>query len=257
MAQLSWLNPYTNAVENNIMVALADKTEMKTLHMVTSDPFRTPTFTPFADPDWFFFATGGANCAAPSDCATIPPRSPQSFAWNHGDIQDEIASTWIGMVGPGVANLGTDSTTWSDHTDLRPTMMTLLGLRDDYAQDGRLLLEALNGYAVPAAVKKSGGYTTLAPVYKQLNASFGEFDMAILKISTKALASGSGAGDSTYTNLESKIATWTSQRDVLASQIKSALQGAEFGGVAITQQRAQSLAGQAQALIDTVVAAAP
>ena len=35
MSQLSWLDPYTNAVQNNIMVALADKTEMKTLHMVT------------------------------------------------------------------------------------------------------------------------------------------------------------------------------------------------------------------------------
>ena len=32
---------------------------MKTLHMVAADPFRTPTFTPFADPNWFFFATGG------------------------------------------------------------------------------------------------------------------------------------------------------------------------------------------------------
>ena len=59
MASCNWLNPYTGAVENNIMVALADHTEMKTLHMVTADPFRTPTFTPFADPDWFFFATGG------------------------------------------------------------------------------------------------------------------------------------------------------------------------------------------------------
>src|SRR5204862_2149190 len=49
MAGLSWLNPYTNTVENNIMVALADHTEMKTLHMLTADPFRAPTFTPFAD----------------------------------------------------------------------------------------------------------------------------------------------------------------------------------------------------------------
>src|SRR4029079_937301 len=57
MAGLSWLNPYTGVVQNNIMVALADPVEMKTLHMVTADPFRTPTFTPFADPDWFFFAT--------------------------------------------------------------------------------------------------------------------------------------------------------------------------------------------------------
>ena len=47
-AHLNWLNPYTNSVENNIMVAQADRTEMKTLHMVTADPLRTPTYTPFA-----------------------------------------------------------------------------------------------------------------------------------------------------------------------------------------------------------------
>ena len=69
MAGLSWLNPYTGVVENNIMVAQVDHSGMKTLHMVTADPFRTPTFTPFADPDWFFFATGGATCPTPADCA--------------------------------------------------------------------------------------------------------------------------------------------------------------------------------------------
>src|SRR5438093_1077712 len=92
MAQLSWLNPYTSAVENNIMVALADRTEMKTLHMVTADAARTPTFTPFADPNWFFFASGNSSCATPEACASIPARTNQSFAWNHGDIQNQIAS---------------------------------------------------------------------------------------------------------------------------------------------------------------------
>ena len=72
MAQLHWLNPYTGVDQNNIMVALADPVEMKTLHMVTADPARTPTFTPFADPDWFFFATGGAACATPAACAVDP-----------------------------------------------------------------------------------------------------------------------------------------------------------------------------------------
>ena len=94
MSQLSSLNPYTGILENNIMVALADHAEMKTLHMITADPMRTPTFTPFADPDWFFFATGGPTCDLLPLCVTIPGRTSQSFAWNHGDIQDEIASTW-------------------------------------------------------------------------------------------------------------------------------------------------------------------
>src|SRR3989441_3703643 len=178
MAQLNWLNPYTNAVENNILVALADHTEMKTLHMITADPFRTPTFTPFADPDWFLSASAATPpvaCTTPAVCAFIPARNNSSFAWNHGDIQDEIASTWIGMVGPGVDQTGIDSTTWSDHTDVRPTILTLDGLKDDYTHDGRVLTEALRGYAIPSAVRKSISFVALAQTYKQLNASFGSF----------------------------------------------------------------------------------
>jgi hypothetical protein len=250
MAGLNWLNPYTNAVENNIMVALADHAGMKTLHMITADPFRTPTFTPFADPDWFFFATGGtppASCATPAACAFIPARTNQSFAWNHGDIQDEIASTWIGMVGPGVADNGIDTTTWSDHTDLRPTMLDLVGLKDDYGHDGRLLSPDLDGWAIPAAVKQYGGFAKVAVAYKQLNAPFGSFAMDILKASTRALASNS-AGDSTYTSIEGQIQSLTSQRDALAAQMKAALDAATFDDQPITEQQAQSLVSQAQSL---------
>jgi hypothetical protein len=252
MAGLSWLNPYTNTVENNIMVALADHTGMKTLHMVTADPFRTPTFTPFADPDWFFFATGGATpatCATPDACASIPARTSQSFAWNHGDIQDEIASTWIGMVGPGVDQQGVNSAVWSDHTDLRPTILTLVGLKDDYIQDGRVLSEALDGWAIPSAVKKGGRYVPLAQVYKQINAPFGEFAMDTLKASTKALASND-AGDATYTSIEGQIQNLTAQRDTLATQIKSALAGAAFNGQVLNTQQADSFIAQAQSLLN-------
>jgi hypothetical protein len=249
-AQLHWLNPYTNADEPGIMVAQADHAGMKTLHMITADPFRTPTFTPFADPNWFFFATGGANCATQADCAFIPARTSQSFAWNHGDIQDEIASTWIGMVGPGVANNGVDSSTWSDHTDLRPTILDLVGLQDDYSHDGRLLTPDLDGFAIPAAVKKYGGFAKVAVAYKQLNASFGSFAMDILKASTKALASGSSSDDSRYTSIESQIQSLTSQRDALAAQMKAVLDAATFNGRPITEEEAQSLVTQAQSLFD-------
>jgi hypothetical protein len=251
MAGLNWLNPYTNTVENNIMVALADHTGMKTLHMVTADPFRTPTFTPFADPDWFFFATGAttpATCATPAACASIPARTNQSFAWNHGDIQDEIASTWIGLVGPGVDQAGINNTTWSDHTDLRPTILALLGLKDDYTPDGRMLSEALTGWATPSAVKKDGSFVPLAQVYKQLNAPFGAFAMDTLKASTKALASND-AGDATYASIEGQIQSLTSQRDALAAQIKSALTAAAFDGQVLNQQQAQGWIAQANSLI--------
>jgi hypothetical protein len=248
---LSWLNPYTGVVEDNIIVAQADHTGLKTLHMVTADPFRTPTFTPFADPNWFFFATGGvtpATCATPAACAFIPARTSQSFAWNHGDIQDEIASTWVGYVGQGVDN-GPDNTTWSDHTDVRPTILELVGLKDDYVHDGRVISQILQGYAQPSAVKKSGSFSALAAAYKQLNAPFGEFGMASLRASTKALASND-AGDGTYTSIEGQIQSLTGQRDALASQMKALLEGAEFNGQPFSDGAAQSLIAQGQSLLD-------
>jgi hypothetical protein len=248
MSGLSWLNPYTGLVEDNIIVAQADHAGMQTLHMVTADPFRTPTFTPFADPDWFFFATGGAVCATPDVCAFIPARTSQSFAWNHGDIQNEIASTWVGYVGQGVDN-GPDSTAWSDHTDVRPTILALVGLKDDYAHDGRVISEILQGYAQPSAVKKSTSFIALAQSYKQLNAPFGDFGMAILRASTKALASND-AGDATYNSIEGQIQSLTSQRDALATQMKALLEGAEFNGQVFGSGAAQALIGQGQSLLD-------
>src|SRR6266516_4207213 len=252
MSQLSWLNPYTGVVENNIMVALADHTGMKTLHMITADPFRTPTFTPFADPDWFFFATSGttpATCATPGACAFIPARTNQSFAWNHGDITDEIASTWVGYVGPGIEGLGVDGTTWSDHTDVRPTILQLVGLKDDYVHDGRVISEILQGYARPLALKKSSSFIALAQIYKQLDASFGTFAMDTLKASTKALAAND-AGDATYTSIEGQIDSLTSQRNALAGQIIAQLEGAEYNGQAISDAQAQQPIAQAQSLLD-------
>jgi hypothetical protein len=235
MAQLHWLNPYTNVDQHGIMVALADKTEMKTLHMVTADPFRTPTFTPFADPDWFFFATGGANCATQAECASIPARTSQSFAWNHGDVQDEIASTWAGYVGPGIRNMGDTHSVWTDHTDHRPTLLTMLGLKDDYQTDGRAVTEIANENALPVSLRvHHPSVEKLAASYKQLMASFGSFSMYTLRASTQALASNS-AGDQTYTDTENAIASLTNQRDALAAQIRTALNQAEFDGVKLSE----------------------
>jgi len=252
MSQLSWLNPYTGVVENNIMVALADHTGMKTLHMITADPFRTPTFTPFADPNWFFFATGAptpATCLTPAACAFIPARSNSSFAWNHGDIQDEIASTWVGYVGQGVDSIGIDSNTWSDHTDMRPTILELAGLKDDYIHDGRVITEILQGYAVPEALKKSASFVSLAQMYKQLNAPFGAFAMATLSSSSKALASND-ANDSTYNSIEGQIQSLTTQRDALVALMIGLLNGAEFKGQSFRDAQAQSLIAQGQALLN-------
>ncbi len=248
-AQLSWLNPYTGQVETGIAVALADPVEEKTLHMVTADPFRTPTFTLFADPDWFFFATGGATCATPDACASIPPRSASSFAWNHGDIQDEIATTWVGYVGPGVRNMSEVSDVWTDHADLRPTMLTLLGLQDDYVHDGRAVVEPLYDWAVPQTlIAHRETLLRLGAIYKQLNAPFGALAMDTLKASTRALASND-ANDASYTSIESQIQNLTSQRDALVLHIKGLLDAAAFGGQAIDEQQAKQLITQGEDLL--------
>jgi hypothetical protein len=242
--QLTAVNPYTSNTDT-LTKFLADPVEMKILHMITADPARTPTFTMFADPNYFLFA-GAPNCNSP--CATIQP----GFAWNHGDVQSDIATTWLGMVGPGVDQTGIDSTTWSDHTDIRPTILTLVGLQDDYGHDGRALVEDLTGYAQPPAVKKSTSFVSLAQMYKQIDACVGQFGLATLSASTRALESGSSSDDSTYTTLENELMSFGSQRDALAAQMIALLDGAEFNGQPFSGSQAQSLISQGQALLDQV-----
>jgi hypothetical protein len=151
-------------------------------------------------------------------------------------------------VGPGVESIGIDSTTWSDHTDLRPTILDLVGLKDDYIHDGRLISEILQGYSRPLAVKKSGSFIALAQMYKQLNAPFGEFAMDTLKSSTFALASND-AGDATYNSVEGQIQSLTSQRDAVSTQMKALLEGAAFNGQAFSDSQAQALIAQGQSLL--------
>jgi hypothetical protein len=150
-----------------------------------------------------------------------------SFAWNHGDVQQEIATTWAGLVGPGVATRGVDARTWTDHTNLRPTILALTGLADDYAHDGRVLVEALQPGAVPRALH-SPLVVSLGAVYEQLNAPFGQFGLDTLAASTRALASGSAADDTQYTRTEARLQALTASRDRLARQIAGQLDAAAF-----------------------------
>jgi hypothetical protein len=250
LAKLNRVNPYTGQPED-LTVAVADTVGMKALHMVTADPQRTPTLTMFAQPDWFFFATQPPPDCNAIACITVPTTPPTStFAWNHGGLQPEIATTWAGMVGPGIRNNGDDAT-WADHTDVRPTMLNLVGLSDTYVHDGRVLIDQLDASAVPQSLlAHRETLRRLGEVYKQLNAPFGTFSMSLLKASTRAIKSGSSSGDSTYTSLENQISDLTTQRDALASQIKAALDGAAFGSTALNEQQAKRWIDAAQKLID-------
>jgi arylsulfatase A-like enzyme len=243
VAAVTALNPYTGNMDT-LTQTLADQVEMKLLHMVTADPARTPTFTMFADPNYFLFA-GAPNCSSP--CSLINP----GFAWNHGDTNPEITTTWLGLAGPGIRNLGVTADVWSDHTDIRPTTLSLVGLMDDYSSDGRVLVEPLYDWAVPPSLRAHHETVIrLAQAYKQINAPVGGLGLATLRISTQALESSS-TNDQTYTDLESRLATLTAQRNALAGTMSAMLRQAAFDGMAINEQDAQEAIAQAQTLLQS------
>jgi hypothetical protein len=256
LSVLNPVNPETGLAENilgtglgaNLQGAIVDKVGQKLLHMSSaSDPNRDPTFTFFGDPNFFFETTK----------LTTPVIGP-GFAWNHGDIQPEIARTFIGMVGPGVRPIGVTQPTdfFTDHTDVRPTIMYLVGLNDDYQHDGRVILEMLDPNTLSGTLHAhSHTLLELGQIYKQINAPFGSLAQSTLTVSTYAIESTS-QGDTIYTNLENRIASWTAQRDPLAAQIKSLLEQAQFSGLAINEQQAKQLISSSQALLDQASACA-
>ena len=219
------VDPYISAAPTPITRFLVDPVAEQTLHMVNADPRRTPTFTLFANPDYFLSTF---NCPAAGGGG--PVCIDYHFAWSHGDATDDIGRIWLGLVGPGVRNMGQTSRIWADHTDVRPTMLALLGLKDSYEQDGRVMTQALRGDAVPAGLRRhKGSLTVLGAVYKQITAPFGEFGHDALVASTRALAGGSATDDSAYTATEARIAALTQRRDALAAQIRTLLHDAAFG----------------------------
>jgi arylsulfatase A-like enzyme len=240
-ADLTAVNPYTGNTDT-LMKAMADQEEMKALHMYTAgDPLRDPTFAYFADPNYFLTDFPTSTCRT-----CINPL----FAWNHGDIQPEIANTWLGFVGPGVQQNGIDGQVWSDHVDVAPTIYTLLGLTPNWQSDGRVLVQALDGSAVPQSLRAHrGAFVQLSDVYKQLNAPFGSFGMDTLTASTKAIQTGSASSDSDYTAFDQQLSQLRGQRDALAAQISTVLNGAAFQGQTLDEHQAKSLVDQAQSLI--------
>jgi hypothetical protein len=251
----SALDPIDNAQEP-ITVNLADETEEHILHMVNSDPNREPTFTLFGNPAFYVEGKctkqGEAQGREPTDgegpgC----PVQEGEFAWNHGDIQPEIANTWQGWVGPGIKKLGETSAVWTDHTDVRPTLMTLLGLSDDYNWDGRAILPMLKLKAAPATLrtaKDRAAFEELAAALKQVDAPFGEFGMNTLNADTNAIKSES-LEEATYEETDSQLQTCANTRLALVTKILSVLQAAETGTAAVSPTEAKTLTSEADAPI--------
>jgi hypothetical protein len=252
------LDPYVSDQKTPIALYLADKVGEKTLHMQTADAQRTPSFTLFANPDYFL--TAGATFASGFTVPTkfnCPNSASQAsvcvdyhFAWSHGDATDDIGRTWLGMVGPGIQQLGQTSSIWTDHTDIQPTMLSLAGLRDGYTPDGRVITQVLKRGALPQGIREhAAALTQLGTVYKEINAPFGPLSFDVLGASTKALSSGSSLNDNTYSAISNRIASLTTERDALAAQMRAVLNNAAFGGPVPSTSQIYDLASQGNTLL--------
>ena len=213
--------------------------------MVNSDPKRTPSFTMFGDDD-FYFQIGNV-CKGPSPDPGVAECVNPAFAWNHGDDQEEIGNTWFGMVGPGVDRNGVDSKTWTDHVDLRPTINALLGLQDNYVDDGRVVTQVLDKQAIPKGLDTGNATEDLGNAYKQINAPFGQFANDTLVASTAALKTSDALK---YDSIEAAIANLTSARNVLAGEIRQALNDAAAGNGSLDESQSKNWIKQAQSLLD-------
>ena len=259
-------DPYTGVASEKITNYQAGALEQRVLHMQTADPLRTPTYTLFPKPD-YFFATADINGAH----VGVNPR----FAWNHGYYSPNIDVTWAGIVGPGAAVHGVDGPdpaggnepsdpnstntvpeasrvgTWVEEADLRPTLLYLAGLRDDYQSDGRVISQLLRSR--PSALRAT---ETLAEAYQQLNSSVGAFATDTLIADSAALAGGSASDDAAYQHEQRQLLRLANARDALAGVIKVQLAKAATGdapppGVAIAEVvLAHGLLAQAHQLAD-------
>ena len=258
-------------VQENITQYEADPTVEQLLHFVNADPARTPSFTLFPKPD-FFFTIGESDGSTANQCASGVNQSNawqkcsqtnNGFAWDHGYYAPEIDNTYLGLVGPGVAHNGVDGSsaaagpnsddgansnpqlvtsipnqgTWADHTDTRPTIMALTGLKDDYTDDGRVLTEDLT---VKPGKTGNASFQPLAACYKQLNSSVGRFGTDVLVTDTAALRTGSASDDSDYQLISSELQALGKQRDALATTIKNDLFNAEFNNTGLSTAPAET-----------------
>jgi hypothetical protein len=245
VAKVQAFDPVVNA-NVPITARLAGVAEMSFLHMVTADPARTPTFALFGDDDFFMVAGSGTEtpCSPLAACSNEQP----SFNWNHGDFQSDIVHTWCSFVGPGVRTMGVNDFTFTDHTDVRPTILSLAGLTDDYAHDGRVVFEILDEEAVPRTLSEHEGLlSVLASSYKAINAPVGTLGLKTLQLSTTGLA----GDDATFAAVTAQIDNITARRNAIAAQMIAILEGAAFANQPVDPRQAAELIVQADRLIDS------
>ncbi len=225
-----------SGVTGPIVKYQADAVEQRILHMQTADRLRTPSYTMFPVPDYYFSTTGPAVSVN------------TGFAWNHGYYSPNIDITWSSLVGPGVRAGGIDGPspaqsneaqdpnstntvpqaswkgTWVEEVDLRPTLLHLVGLTDDYPSDGEVISQILTRPS-HAVVDTAG----LAVAYQQIESSVGLLATTTLQADSRAMASGSSTDDRAFARTQAALTQIANRRDALAGDMKAVLAAADRG----------------------------
>ncbi len=237
-------NPLTGATEP-VAYQMADPVEEKILHFVSSDGARTPSLTLLSGEDSYL--VGSKSACSGATCAYV---AGGNYAWNHGGIWPDMQGIWAGYVGPGISARGTNDSVWTDQTDMRPTILALTGLQDDYAVDGRVLVEITSPRALPRSLRDNALLVgALGASYKQILGSTGQFAQDTLAMSTRGLRSGSAGNDRTYQAAEATLTWLDNWRDRLADQMSSQLLGAAFHGTPINRRQTALQIAQAKVLL--------
>jgi hypothetical protein len=252
LAKLTTTSLITGNIDK-LMERMADPVEEELLHMVTSDPARTPNITMFGNDDYFFEAFGDTTPCNQPDGGFVCFSENNGFAWNHGNFQTEITHNWAAVVGPGVKNDPDGTDTFTDHTDLRPTLLSLVGLEDDYDHDGRAIFEIMTHDAIPAEIREHlETAERMAHLLKAINAPVGPLGVRTLIRSTTALASND-KNDATYNAIEDELIEITQRRNAIASAMLAMLEDSTFDGKEFDEEKAQDLIAAAEKLLKEVM----
>ncbi|MBJ7598716.1 MAG: hypothetical protein DLM67_23165 [Candidatus Nephthysia bennettiae] len=242
-AQL-WVQDPNTGGPQPLLRYLADRPEMRLLHMVSAEAARTPSFVMLARRGYLAAGAPAGCSAAVCTAANSSPQAP-----GQGYAEPGVNTAWLALAGPGVARRSLDASTWTDEADIRPTLLALTGLRDSYPHDGRVLSEALKPEALPPGIVASqAAYETVSAKLKQLDAPAGRVGTLSLAAATRSAASSS-PGDADYRSYAARMDGFTSRRDVAAEAMKKALEEAAFGGSALDGKRASTLTEGADRLL--------
>ena len=108
--------------------------------------------------------------------------------------------------------------------DLRPTLLHLAGLSDDYQSDGRVISQIVRS---PSSALRETQLLALA--YQQINSSVGQFATDTMIADSALLASGSASNDSAYKREQARLRNLADKRDALAGEMKAVLAKAAEG----------------------------